>query len=243
MDEKFSRTALLIGKENVEKLSGFRVAVFGAGGVGGHCIEALCRSGIGAIDIIDSDKISVSNLNRQLLATEKTIGKFKADVAVERIAEINPACTARAVKLFYLPDNANEIDLGAYDYIVDAIDTVSAKIALAENAKKSGVRIISCMGAGNKLNPAAFKAATAFEISDIYKTSVCPLARVMRRELKKRGIERLKVIYSTEPPLSPRCIQPAENGKRPPASIAFVPAVAGMIAAGEVIKDLCSINL
>lgn len=237
MDEKFSRTALLIGKENVEKLSGFRVAVFGAGGVGGHCIEALCRSGIGAIDIIDSDKISVSNLNRQLLATEKTIGKFKADVAVERIAEINPACTARAVKLFYLPDNANEIDLGAYDYIVDAIDTVSAKIALAENAKKSGVRIISCMGAGNKLNPAAFKAG------DISETSVCPLARVMRRELKKRGIERLKVIYSTEPPLSPRCIQPAENGKIPPASIAFVPAVAGLIAAGEVIKDLCSINL
>ena len=237
MDEKFSRTALLIGNENIEKLSGFRVAVFGAGGVGGHCIEALCRSGIGAIDIIDNDKISVSNLNRQLLATEKTIGKFKADVAVERIAEINPACTARAVKLFYLPENADEIDLSAYDYIVDAIDTVSAKIALAENAKKSEVRIISCMGAGNKLNPAAFK------VGDIFETSVCPLARVMRRELKKRGIERLKVVYSTEPPLSPRCMQPSENGKIPPASIAFVPAVAGMIAAGEVIKDLCLINL
>ncbi len=236
MDERFSRTAMLLGDENLKKLFKSRVAVFGAGGVGGHCIEALCRSGVGAIDVIDNDTVSVSNLNRQLLATEKTIGRFKAEVAAERIAEINPDCKVRAFKLFYLPETADEIDLGAYDYIVDAVDTVSAKIALAENAQKAGVPIISCMGAGNKLNP------TAFKVCDISETSVCPLARVMRRELKKRGITRLKVVYSTEPPKAPLYGEKAENGKIPPGSTAFVPAVAGLIAAGEVVKDLCLKN-
>lgn len=231
------RTAMALGEEALEKLNKSRVAVFGAGGVGGHCIEALCRSGIGAIDIIDNDKISLSNLNRQIFATEKTIGRYKAEVAVERLSEINPNCKARAVKLFYLPENANEIDLGEYDYIVDAVDTVSAKIALAENAKKTGVPIISCMGAGNKFDP------SAFTVCDISKTSVCPLARVMRRELKKRGVDKLKVVYSTEPPLTPLFGEPLENGKIPPASVAFVPAVAGLIAAGEVVKDLCSKDL
>ena len=236
MDERFLRTAMLLGEKSVEKLQKCRVAVFGAGGVGGHCIEALCRSGVGAIDVVDNDVLSISNLNRQIFATEKTIGRLKAEVAVERIKEINPNCAARAVKLFYLPESADKIDLSRYDYIVDAIDTVSGKIALAENAKKAGVPIISCMGAGNKLDP------TAFKVCDIFETSVCPLARVMRRELKKRGIEKLKVVYSTEPALTPLCFKPTDGGKVPPASIAFVPAVAGLIAAGEVIKDLCSIN-
>lgn len=231
------RTAMALGEEAVESLKKSRVAVFGAGGVGGHCIEALCRSGVGAIDVIDNDEITLSNLNRQIFATEKTVGRLKAEVAVERLNEINPACRARAINLFYLPETANEIDLSAYDYIVDAIDTVSAKIALAENAQKAGVPLISCMGAGNKLNPAAFT------VCDISKTSVCPLARVMRRELKKRGVDKLKVVYSTEPPLTPLFAEPLENGKIPPASVAFVPAVAGLIAAGEVIKDLCSKNL
>ncbi|MDE6355720.1 MAG: tRNA threonylcarbamoyladenosine dehydratase [Clostridia bacterium] len=237
MDERFLRTAMALGEEAVERLKKSRVAVFGAGGVGGHCIEALCRSGVGAIDVIDNDEITLSNLNRQIFATEKTVGRLKAEAAVERLNEINPACRAQAINLFYLPETANEIDLSAYDYIVDAIDTVSAKIALAENAQKAGVPIISCMGAGNKLNPAAFT------VCDISKTSVCPLARVMRRELKKRGVDKLKVVYSTEPPLTPLFAEPLANGKIPPASVAFVPAVAGLIAAGEVIKDLCSKNL
>lgn len=230
------RTAMLLGEKSVEKLSKSRVAVFGAGGVGGHCIEALCRSGVGAIDIVDNDVVSISNLNRQIFATEKTVGRLKAEVAVERIKEINPNCAASAITLFYLPESADKIDLSGYDYIVDAIDTVSGKIALAENAKKAGVPIISCMGAGNKLDPAAFK------VCDVFETSVCPLARVMRRELKKRGIEKLKVVYSTEPALTPDYSEPTDGGKVPPASVAFVPAVAGLIAAGEVIKDLCSIN-
>lgn len=222
----FSRTELLIGKEAMRKLAASRVAVFGAGGVGGYTVEALARSGVGAIDIIDNDKVSITNINRQILATLKTVDKYKAEVAAERIADINPDCKVTAHKVFYMPDTANKFDFTKYDYIVDAIDTVTGKIAIIENAKKCGTPVISCMGAGNKLDP------TAFEVADIYQTSVCPLAKVMRRELKKRGIQSLKVVYSREQPVKP------DGGERVPASIAFVPSVAGLIIASEIVKDL-----
>ena len=227
------RTEMLIGPDAIEKLKSARVAVFGAGGVGCAVIEALARAGIGAIDIIDNDTYSQTNLNRQLFATVDTIGQKKTDIAAIRIASINPDCKVVKHDMFYLPENADKLPLEAYDYIVDAIDTVSAKIELAVRAQKLGVPIISSMGTGNKLD------ATAFEVDDIYKTSVCPLARVLRIKLKERGVKRLKVVYSKEAPLSPKEKLTALNTRRDiPASISFVPSVAGFIIAGEVIKDI-----
>lgn len=231
MLDQFLRTELLFGKKAMERLSSSRVAVFGIGGVGGFTVEALARSGVGAIDLIDHDKVCLTNINRQIIATHKTVGKYKVDAAAERILEINPDCKVTAHKIFYMPDTQGGFDFSPFDYIVDAIDTVTGKLLIAENAVKCGVPVISCMGAGNKLDP------TAFEVADIFKTSVCPLAKVMRRELKKRGIERLKVVYSKEEPKKPVATEP-----RVPASNAFVPSVAGLIIAGEVIKDLTGVR-
>lgn len=231
MLDQFSRTELLFGKKAMERLSSSRVAVFGIGGVGGFTVEALARSGVGAIDLIDHDKVCLTNINRQIIATHKTVGKYKVDAAAERILEINPDCKVTAHKIFYMPDTQDGFDFSPFDYIVDAIDTVTGKLLIAENAVKCGVPVISCMGAGNKLDP------TAFEVADIFETSVCPLAKVMRRELKKRGIERLKVVYSKEEPKKPVATEP-----RVPASNAFVPSVAGLIIAGEVIKDLTGVR-
>lgn len=235
----------------MKRLYQSRVAVFGIGGVGGYTVEALARSGIGTLDIVDDDRICLTNINRQLLATRKTVGQYKADAAKQRIGEINPDAKVNVYKIFYAPQTANLFDFGQYDYIVDAIDTVTGKLELVEQAQKAGVPVISCMGAGNKLDPAAF------EVSDIYKTSVCPLARVMRRELKKRGIRALKVVYSKEPPITPmddasischtHCICPpgtvrkCTQRRQVPGSNAFVPAAAGLIIAGEVVKDLIRI--
>lgn len=219
-------------------LSESRVAVFGIGGVGGYTVEALARSGVGAIDVIDNDKVCLTNLNRQIIATHRTVGKYKVDVIAERIADINPDCKVTAYKTFYMPETAAEFDFSQYDYIVDAIDTVTGKLAIIENAVKCDTPVISSMGAGNKLDP------TLFRVADIYQTSVCPLAKVMRRELKKRGIEKLKVVYSTEEPISVRLddemrSETANNLRRDiPGSNAFVPSVVGLIIAGEVIKDL-----
>ena len=237
MLDQFSRTRLLIGHEGMDKLSKSRVAVFGIGGVGGYAVEALARSGVGALDLIDNDKVCLTNINRQIIATHKSIGQYKVDVAEERIKDINPGCTVRTYKTFYMPDTANQFNFYEYDYVIDAIDTVTGKIELVMQADKCGTPIISSMGAGNKLDP------TAFEVADIYKTSVCPLAKVMRRELKKRGIKSLKVVYSKEEPIRPVEDAPEEereiSQKRDiPGSTAFVPSVAGLIIAGEVIKDL-----
>lgn len=248
MLNQFSRTELLLGKDAMEKLAASRVAVFGIGGVGGYTVEALARSGIGAIDIIDDDKVCLTNINRQIIATRKTIGKYKVDVAEERILDINPDAAVRKYKTFYMPDTADQFDFTEYDYIVDAIDTVTGKIELAVNAQKAGTPIISSMGAGNKLN------AAGFEVADIYKTSVCPLAKVMRRELKKRNIKKLKVVYSKEPPMAPieseeiscksNCVCPpgtarnCNQRRQVPGSVAFVPSVVGLIIAGEVVNDL-----
>ena len=240
MSEQFSRTELLFGKESMKRLADSKVAVFGIGGVGGHAVEALVRSGIGAIDLIDSDKVCESNLNRQLIATRSTIGKFKVDAMKARIEDINPACKVTVHKCFYLPETAAEFDFTQYDYIVDAVDTVTAKIDLVMQANECNVPIISSMGAGNKLNPAEF------EVADIYKTSVCPLAKVMRRELKKRGVKQLKVVYSKEEARAPiglgKVDANVQNGntrqRQTPGSTAFVPSVAGLIIASEVIKDL-----
>ena len=228
---QFSRTALLIGEEGLEKLKKARVAVFGVGGVGGYVVEALARSGVGALELIDKDVVSVSNINRQIIALHSTVGRLKTEVAAERARDINPDIDVTVRNVFYLPETAGEFDFTSYDYVVDAIDTVSGKIALIEQSKKANVPVISCMGAGNKLD------ATAFEVADITKTSVCPLARVMRRELKKRGIDHVKVVYSKEEPKESQA-KDEESGKPIPASIAFVPSVAGLILAGEVIKDL-----
>lgn len=238
MLNEFSRTELLIGADGVEQLKNARVAIFGIGGVGGHVMEALARSGIGSLDVIDNDTVSVTNINRQILATQKTIGKYKTDVAKERILEINPRAHVLTCNTFFLPENADQFDFSQYDYVVDAIDTVSGKISLAEQAQNAGVPIISSMGAGNKMNPAAF------EVADIYETSVCPLAKVMRRELKKRGIKKLKVVYSKEKPLTPKESEEQINDTRRqiPGSVAFVPSVAGLIIAGEVVKDLLHWN-
>ena len=235
--ERFSRTENLIGKKAVEKLKNSRVAVFGVGGVGGYCLEALARSGVGAIDVIDSDVVAESNINRQILALNSTIGRLKIDVAKERILDINPDCKVTAHKLFYLPETADKIDLKEYDYIIDAIDTVAAKLCLIERANAVGVKIISAMGAGNKLD------ATAFKVADIYETKGCPLARVMRLECKKRGIKSLKVVYSEEKAIKPLAESVTDKDEKSarrsvPASISFVPSVAGLIIAGEVIKDL-----
>ncbi len=248
MLNQFSRTELLLGKQGMETLSHARVAVFGIGGVGGFTVEALVRSGVGTLDLIDDDKVCLTNINRQIYATRKTVGEYKVDVAKARILEINPNATVNTYKTFYMPETAGQFDFSQYDYVVDAIDTVTGKIELVLQANLFGVPIISSMGAGNKLDP------TAFEVADIYKTSVCPLARVMRRELKKRGIKSLKVVYSKEPAMVPiddmsiscraHCICPpgtqrkCTERRQVPGSNAFVPSVAGLIIAGEVIKDL-----
>lgn len=245
---QFSRTELLIGPEGIDTLQHARVAVFGIGGVGGYTVEALARSGIGTLDLIDDDRICLTNINRQIYATRKTIGCYKVDTAKDRILDINPNAVVNTYKTFFLPENAEQFDFASWDYVVDAIDTVSGKIALVEESIKHQVPIISSMGAGNKMDP------TAFEVADIYQTSVCPLAKVMRRELKKRGIKELKVVYSREKPLTPRedeemsckshCICPPGTERnctvrrQIPGSNAFVPSVAGLIIAGEVIKDL-----
>lgn len=248
MLNQFSRTELLFGKDAMERLASSRVAVFGIGGVGGYVCEALVRSGVGAFDLIDDDKVCLTNLNRQLIATRKTVGKYKAEVMRERILDINPHAEVNIHKCFFLPENAEEFAFDQYDYVVDAVDTVTAKLELVMKCQEMNVPIISCMGAGNKLDP------TAFRVSDIYKTKVDPLARVMRRELKKRGVKRLKVVYSEEQPIRPiedmaiscryHCICPpgtkrhCTDRRDIPGSTAFVPSVAGLIIAGEVIKDL-----
>lgn len=245
---QFSRTELLLGKEAMQRLAGARVAVFGIGGVGGYVCEALVRSGIGAFDLIDDDKVCLTNLNRQIIATRKTVGKYKTEVMKERILDINPDADVRLHNCFFLPENADEFPFEEYDYVVDAVDTVTAKIALVMKAKEKNIPIISSMGAGNKLD------GSQFRVADIYKTKVCPLAKVMRRELKKRGVKKLKVVYSEEQPVIPiedmaisckaNCICPpgAEHKcterRAIPGSVAFVPPVAGLIIAGEVVKDL-----
>ena len=246
---QFSRTELLLGKEAMDKLSRSRVAVFGIGGVGGYVCEALVRSGVGHFDLVDDDKVCLTNLNRQIIATRKTVGQYKVDVMKERILDINPDAEVRTHQCFFLPENADEFPFEEYDYIVDAVDTVTAKIELVMKAQEKNVPIISSMGAGNKLD------GSMFRVADIYKTKVCPLAKVMRRELKKRGVEKLKVVYSEEIPTRPvedmaiscrtNCICPpgakhkCTERRDIPGSTAFVPSVAGLIIAGEVVKDLC----
>ena len=248
MLNQFSRTELLFGKAAMEKLASSRVAVFGIGGVGGYTCEALVRSGVGAFDLIDDDKVCLTNLNRQIIATHKTVGKYKAEVMKERMLEINPDVKVEIHKCFFLPENADEFPFEDYDYIVDAVDTVTAKLELVMKAKEKGVPIISSMGAGNKLDP------TMFRVADIYKTKVCPLAKVMRRELKKRGVKKLKVVYSEEQPTRPindmaiscrnHCICPpgaahkCTERRDIPGSTAFVPSVAGLLIASEIVKDL-----
>lgn len=248
MLNQFSRTQLLFGQEGMERLYHARVAVFGIGGVGGYTVEALARSGVGTLDLIDDDRVCLTNVNRQIFATRKTVGQYKVDVAEQRIREINPDAVVYTYKTFYTPETAAQFDFTQYDYIVDAIDTVTGKLELVEQARRAQVPIISCMGAGNKVDP------TALEVADIFETSVCPLARVMRQELKKRGIRHLKVVYSKEPALTPiedlsigcraHCICPPGTARKctrrrqVPGSNAFVPSVAGLIIAGEVVKDL-----
>ena len=224
MENQYTRTIAVLGEAAIEKLKNARVAVFGVGGVGSYAVEALARAGVGAIDLIDNDTFNVTNINRQLYATHKTIGQYKVDVARGRILDINPQCNVVAHRMFYLPQNADTIDLSQYDYVIDAIDTVAAKVELIVRANNCGVKIISSMGTGNKLHP------EMFEISDIYKTSVCPLAKVMRTRLKKEGIKKLKVVYSKEEPIT--------NPDNIIGSVPFVPSAAGLIIAGEVIKDL-----
>ena len=248
MLNQFSRTELLLGEEAMEKLKTSRVAVFGIGGVGGYVCEALVRSGLGNFDLIDDDKVCLTNINRQIIATRKTVGKYKVDVMEERMKDINPDVNVTVHKCFFLPENAAEFDFESYDYVVDAVDTVTAKLELVMKCKEKDVPIISSMGAGNKLD------ASAFRVADIYDTKVCPLAKVMRRELKKRGVDRLKVVYSEEKPISPiddmaiscrsNCISSPDAAHKCterraiPGSLAFVPSVVGLIIAGEVIKDL-----
>lgn len=232
-ENQFERTALLLGKASVEKLAEKRVAVFGVGGVGGFVCEGLVRAGIGAIDIVDKDTVALSNLNRQLIALHSTVGKNKVDVLEERLKDINKNLIIKKYKCFFLPETSDTFDFREYDYVVDAIDTVTGKIELILKAKEAGVPIISAMGAGNKLDP------TAFQVSDIYKTSVCPLARVMRRELKKRGVEKLKVVYSKEEPIKP---QFEEGEEVVPGSVSFVPPALGLIIAGEIVKDLIRVE-
>ncbi len=247
MQNQFSRTQMLLGPEAMEHLAKCRVAVFGIGGVGGYTVEALARSGIGALDLVDNDRICLSNLNRQLYATRSTVGRYKVDVAEQRVRDINPDCSVTTYRTFFLPETQDQFDFTRYDYIVDAIDTVKGKLALAEQAQATGTPVISAMGAGNKLDP------TAFRVSDIYQTSVCPLARVMRSECRKRGIIRLKVVWSPEKPVRPPEDSSVSGRENPacqpdspessvrrdiPGSTAFVPSVAGLIIAGEVVKDL-----
>ena len=248
MLHSFSRTELLVGKEGLEKLKGARVAVFGVGGVGGYVVEALARSAVGTLDIIDDDKVCLTNLNRQVIATRKTVGKYKVEVMKERILEINPRAVVNTYQTFYLPENAHEFDFTQYDYVVDAVDTMAAKIELVLQAQKAGTKIISSMGVGNKLHP------EKLELEDLYKTSMCPLARNLRRELKKRGVKKLQVVYSKEKPLKPKnetvsncntnCICPKDTQRtctirrEIPGSISFVPSAAGLIIAGAVVREL-----
>lgn len=250
MEDQFARTRILLGEEAMEKLSKARVAVFGIGGVGGYVCEALARSGVGAFDLIDSDKVSLTNLNRQIIATHETVGRYKTEVMRERILSINPQAEVKTYRCFFLPENAEQFLFAQYDYVVDAVDTVTAKIELVLKAQEEKVPVISCMGAGNKLD------ASRFQVADIYETKVCPLAKIMRRELKKRNVEHLKVIYSEEEPIRPvgdgacecegaggfsnvtRKEGKEERHRAVPGSVAFVPSVAGLILAGEVIKDL-----
>lgn len=252
MLNQFSRTQLLLGKENMEKLYRAKVAVFGIGGVGGFAVEALVRSGIGSFVLVDDDKVCLTNLNRQMIATRKTVGKYKVDVMRDRILEINPNAQIEVRKCFYLPETADPFDFSEYHYVIDAVDTVTAKLEIVMQAQKCGVPVISCMGAGNKLDP------TKFQVADIYQTTMCPLAKVMRHECRKRGIKHLKVVYSVEKPMRPledmsiscrtHCICPpgtqhkCTERRDIPGSIAFVPSVAGLILAGEVIKDLAGAN-
>ena len=248
MLNQFSRTELLLGKDAMERLTNAKVAVFGIGGVGGYVCEALVRSGIGSFDLIDDDKVCLTNLNRQIIATRKTVGQYKVDVMKQRMLDINPEVQVETHKCFFLPENAEEFPFQEYDYVIDAVDTVTAKLEIILQAKKYNVPVISCMGAGNKLD------ASQFRVADIYKTKMCPLAKVMRRELKKRGVSKLKVVYSEEKPIRPledmsiscrnHCICPpgaahkCTERRDIPGSVAFVPAVAGLVLAGEVVKDL-----
>lgn len=236
MDNAFSRTALLLGKDALQKLKNCRIAIFGLGGVGGYCLEALARSGVGAFDLIDNDVVDITNINRQILALRSTVGKSKTEVAAERVHDINPDAEVNIFNVFFGAESADKFDFSRYDYVVDAIDTVSSKVLLALRAQEAGVRIISCMGTGNKLDPAAF------EVTDIYKTSVCPLARAMRSLLKRAGVKSLKVVYSKELPaeVDNSAAEKRPSGRPAPASCAFVPSVAGLIMAGEVIKDITS---
>ena len=235
MADQFSRTALLLGEAAMERLRTARVAVFGIGGVGGYAVEALARSGVGTLDLIDSDTVSLTNLNRQIIALHSTLGMPKTEAAAARIHDIAPETAVNIHNCFYLPETAAQFDFSQYDYVIDAIDTVKGKIEIVMQANAAGVPVISSMGAGNKLDP------TAFRVADIYKTKVCPLARVMRYELKKRGIQRLKVVYSEEAPLTPAATDEITGKRTVPGSTAFVPSVAGLILAGEVIKDLCQV--
>ena len=236
MENMCSRTRMLLGDAAMDRLKRARVAVFGVGGVGGHVVEALTRSGVGALDLVDSDRVELSNLNRQIIATRDTLGMLKVDAAKARVLSIDPDCQVVTWPIFFLPETADRFVFSQYDYVVDAIDTVAGKLRLIEAAMAAGVPVISSMGAGNKLDP------TAFRVADISETSVCPLARVMRRELRKRGIEHVKVVYSTEPALSPAPADEETGRRSTPGSVAFVPAVAGLIMAGEVIKDLIKSN-
>lgn len=248
MTEQFSRTELLLGKEAMDRLAHARVAVFGVGGVGGYVCEALARSGVGALDLIDNDIVCLSNINRQIIATHKTVGRYKTEVMKERILDINPTARVQIHPCFFLPENADRFPFGEYSYVVDAVDTVTAKIELVMRGQAYHVPVISSMGAGNKLDPAAFR------VADIYETKVCPLAKVMRRELKKRNVEHLKVVYSEEEPIKPAAAGKSGEGinataeesmrtqrRATPGSIAFVPSVAGLIIAGEVVKDLTAL--
>lgn len=249
---QFARTQLLIGREGIDKLNASRVAVFGIGGVGGYTVEALARSGVGEFDLVDDDKVCLTNVNRQIIALKSTIGRYKVEVMAERIKEINPKAVVNIHRCFFLPENADDFDFKSYSYVVDAVDTVTAKLEIIMKAKEAGVPVISAMGAGNKLDP------TQFEVADIYKTTMCPLAKVMRRELKKRGVKRLKCVYSKEKPTRPiedmsiscrkNCVCPPGTERKCtdrrdiPGSIAFVPSVAGLIIASEVVKDLIKDN-
>lgn len=248
MNNQFSRTEKLLGNEAMEKLKNARVAIFGIGGVGGHTVEALARCGVGAFDLIDNDTVCLSNLNRQIIATKDTLDCYKVDVMKERILSINPEADVKVYKCFYLPETAEEFTFANYSYVVDAIDTVTGKLQLVMQAREAGVPIISCMGTGNKLNP------MELEIADIYKTSVCPLAKVMRRELKKRGVEKLKVLYSKENPMTPSVVgskadksdaegnETTQTRRAIPGSTSFVPSVAGLIIASEVVKELTGVK-
>ncbi len=251
MIDQFSRTELLIGKEGIARLQNAKVAVFGVGGVGGYAVEALVRSGVGSFVLVDDDRICLTNLNRQIIATRKTIGKYKVDVMKERILDINPKAHVETYQCFFLPENAQDFDFSQYSYVIDAVDTVTAKLEIITRAQQEGVPVISCMGAGNKLDP------TQFQVADIYETTICPLARVMRRECRKRGIEHLKVVYSTEKAIRPledaaiscrtSCVCPPGTARKCterrdiPGSVSFVPSVAGLILAGEVIRDLAGV--